>query len=125
MITFRWCRPPFVSSGTNGVQRPDALQNGPDYHRCATAWPPGPSATPHLRLPRPEPQPSVAQIQYLREDEVEFDEAENDDLEDFGADFGDDEDDSGEEGTSGVAQDRSCSCSGDRVHVHVLCVAAH
>ena len=35
---------------------------------------------------------------------MDFDEADDDDLEDFGADF-DDEEDSGEEGTSGVCPD--------------------
>jgi hypothetical protein len=44
------------------------------------------------------------EIEYLREDEVDIDEGEDNDMEDFGADFsdGDDDDGSSEAGTSGA-----------------------
>ena len=56
----------------------------------------------------------VQEIEYLREDEVDIDEGEDDDLEDFGADYSDDGDnDSGEGGTSG-----GCPSTGTRSWLH-------
>ena len=52
---------------------------------------------------------------------MDFDEADDDDLEDFGADFGEDEDDSGEEGTSGVCRGVSCLCLCGQHASAVLC----
>ena len=55
--------------------------------------------------------PTVQEIEYLREEEVDIDEGEEDDMEDFGPDFSDGDDDSGsgEAGSSGAA---SCLCRG-------------